>query len=517
VSEPARVFRLEGTGPLRTRLDVAGARGFSRFVGRRDELAALEAALGAALEGRGSVVGIVGEPGVGKSRLCHELVQRCRAQGIAVFEGHGVSHARGIALLPILELVRGVFGITERDSEQATREKIAGRLLLLDDAFREDLPLVFDFLGVSDPERPPPRMDPEARLRQLFAIGRRLIQARARRAPAVHLYEDLHWFDEVSEAYLENNIDAVPETRTLVLATLRPGYHARWMEKPSYRQVALTPLGEVAADELLRDLLGADPSLDGLAERIRERTGGNPFFIEEVVHALAESGALGGERGVYRLGHEIDEIAIPPTVQAVLEARIDRLGDAEKALLQTASVIGREFSERVLRRVVEGAEELSAALAVLVAAELVYEETLYPEIEYAFKHPLTQEVAYASQLSEHRARTHAAVARALTELGGEDGERAALLAHHWERAREPVQAAGPASGRVGGRAAPPRGDPPLAEGARAARRPGRDRRDRGDHARGVHAGAQPRLASWAARGGDRRGAERRPCARAAHR
>jgi class 3 adenylate cyclase/tetratricopeptide (TPR) repeat protein len=442
VSGPVRVFRLEGTGALRTRLDVAGARGFSRFVGRRDELAALEGALAAALEGNGAVVGVMGEPGVGKSRLCHELVERCRAREIAVFEGHGVSHAKRIPLLPILELTRGSIGVTEHDSEQAAREKIAGRLLLLDDAFREDLPLVFDFLGVPDPERPPARMDPEARERRLFAIAQRLIHARARREPAVYLLEDLHWFDEVSEAYLENVIEAVPGTQTLVLATFRPGYHARWMDNSYSRQIALAPLGDAAADELLRDLLGVDPSLDGLAERIRARTGGNPFFIEEVVQALAESEALEGQRGIYRLRGEIDEIAIPATVRAVLEARIDRLGAAEKAVLQGASVIGREFSQRVLRRVVDGEEGLSEVLAALVDAELIYEHALYPEVEYAFKHPLTQEVAYASQLSERRARLHAAVARTLAELaGGEDGERAALLAHHWERAREPVHAA----------------------------------------------------------------------------
>jgi class 3 adenylate cyclase/tetratricopeptide (TPR) repeat protein len=441
VTEPPRVYSLEGTGPLRTRLDIAGARGFSRFVGRRDELAELETALAAALDGDGTVVGIVGEPGVGKSRLCHELVQRCRARGVGVVEAHGVSYAKRIPLLPILELIRGSLGITEHDSDQATREKIAGRLLLLDGAFREDLPLVFDFLGVPDPDRPPPRMDPEARQRQIFAIGRRMIHLRAQREPAVHLYEDLHWFDQVSEGYLENNIEAVPGTRTLVLTTFRPGYHAPWMETSVYRQVALTPLGAAAADELLRDLLGADPSLDGLAERIRERTGGNPFFIEEVVQALAESAALAGQRGVYRLAREIEDIAIPPTVQAVLEARIDRLGDGEKAVLQTASVIGREFSDTVLRCVVRD-EALSARLAILVDAELIYEQALYPEIEYAFKHPLTQEVAYASQLSEHRAQTHSAVARALTRLaGGEDGERAALLAHHWELADEPLRAA----------------------------------------------------------------------------
>lgn len=441
VSEPTRVFELEGVGPQRTRLDVAGARGFSRFVGRHDELATLEAALAAALEGRGAVVGIVGEPGIGKSRLCRELVERCRARGITVSEGHGVSHGKRIPLLPILELVRSSIGISEHDSEQAAREKIAGRLLLLDDSFRDDLPLVFDFLGVPDPEHPPPRMDPEARQRQLFAIGRRQIHARSRREPSVHLLEDLHWFDEVSEAYLENNVEAAQGTRTLILTTFRPGFHAHWMERSGYRQVALVPLGDAAADELLRDLLGAEPSLDGLAERIRERTAGNPFFIEEVVQTLAESGALEGERGVYRLAREIDDIAIPSSVQAVLEARIDRLGEAEKTVLQTASVIGREFSEPVLRRVMDE-EELSGALAALVDAELIYEQALYPDVEYAFKHPLTHEVAYASQLGERRALTHAAVARALTELpGGEDGEQAALLAHHWQEAGEPLRAA----------------------------------------------------------------------------
>lgn len=442
VSEPPRVFRLEGVGPLQTRLDVAGARGFSRFVGRDAEVATLEAGLAATLEGRGAVVGIVGEPGIGKSRLCREIVQRCRAAGIAVFEGHGVAHAKAIPLVPMLELARGWFGITARDSEQATREKIAGRLVLLDDAFRDDLPLVFDFLGVPDPERPAPRMDPEARRRRMFAIARRLVEARGRREPALHLFEDLHWFDEVSEAHLENLLDAVPGTRTLVLATFRPDYHPRWSEASSHRRIALAPLTEAAADELLLDLLGADPSLDGLAERIRGRTGGNPFFIEEVVQALAEDGALEGERGLYRLGREIDEIVIPPTVRAVLEARIDRLGEREKAVLRVASVIGEEFSHSVLRRVVDEEEGLAAALAALVDVELIHEQALYPELEYAFKHPLTQDVAYASQLSEPRARTHAAVARALADLGGgEDGERAALLAHHWEQAREAIQAA----------------------------------------------------------------------------
>jgi class 3 adenylate cyclase len=520
VSEPARVFRLEGTGPLRTRLDVAGARGFSRFVGRRDELAVLAAALDAALAGEGAVVGISGEAGVGKSRLCHELVERCRARGIAVFEGHGVSYAKRIALLPILELIRGVFGITEHDSDQATREKIAGRLLLLDDVFRDDLPLVFDFLGVRDRERPPPRMDPEARQRQLLAIGRRMIQARARREPAVHLYEDLHWFDAVSEAFLENNVEAVSGTRTLVLATFRPGYQPRWIGTHDVRQIALAPLGEQAADELLRDLLGTDPSLDGLADRIRERTGGNPFFIEEVVRALGEEGALVGERGLYRPGRQIDEIKIPATVRAVLEARIDRLADTEKAVLQTASVIGPEFSDTVLRRLVDGEDGLSEALAGIGRRRADLRAGALPGRRVCLQasaHPggrlhLAALRASGADARSRRRRPQRARRRSRRGAGGAAGPPLGTRTRTGTgRGRLP------AGRRVGGRGAPAGGDPPLAQGARPARRPTRNDRDRRAYARGLHSRAQPRLADRAARGGNRVGPRGRPRARRAHR
>jgi class 3 adenylate cyclase/tetratricopeptide (TPR) repeat protein len=443
VREPVYAFALAGVGAMRTRLDVSAARGFSRFVGRRDELATLEAALAGALERNGQVVGVVGEPGLGKSRLCYELAERARAQGIAVYEGHGVAHGKRIPMLPILELLRHSIGLTEQDSDQGAREKIAGRLLLLDEGFKDDLPLIFDFLGVPDPERPAPRIDPEARQRQLFAVGKRLIQTRSRREPAIYLLEDLHWFDDASEAFLANSVEAVGGTRTLLLANFRPEFHAAWMQKSYYQQLPLLPLGSEAIDELLEDLLGTDPSLEELAARIRERTGGNPFFIEEVVQALLESGDLAGERGVYQLVGRVDEIALPPTVQAVLAARIDRLEERDKQVLQAAAVIGRDFAEPVLRLVSNVPEgELPAAIAALTAAEFIYEQTLYPEAEHTFKHPLTQEVAYASQLSERRAQAHAAVARAVVKLYPDKlDERAALVAHHFEQAGDPLEAA----------------------------------------------------------------------------
>jgi len=443
VRDPLRVHELAGVGPLRTHFDMARARGLSRFVGRDEEVAALEAALTHAVEGNGLVAGVVGEPGVGKSRLCYELAERCRARGIAVREAHGVAHGKAIPFLPVLELLRGYFGVTGQDGDQATREKVAGRLLLLDKEFEDGLPLLFDFLGVPDPARPAPRMEPEARQRQLFAVIKRLVYARSQREPAVILFEDLHWIDGGSEAFLGNLVEALAGTRTLLLVNFRPEYHAPWMQKSYYQQLPLLPLGPEATEELLQDLLGSDPSLVGLAHRIRERTGGNPFFIEEVVQALVESGGLEGRKGAYRLVRPAEEAAIPATVQAVLAARIDRLGEREKAVLQTAAVIGREFTEPVLRRVADLPEpQIAAALSVLMGAEFIYEEALYPQAQYAFKHPLTQEVAYRSQLSERRARVHGAVARVIQELYADRlDERAALVAHHWEGAGEALEAA----------------------------------------------------------------------------
>jgi class 3 adenylate cyclase/predicted ATPase len=437
VSEPIRVYELEGMGALHTPLEISRSRGFSRFVGRTAEIAALEAALARAVEGNGQVVGVVAHPGLGKSRLCFEFVERCRARGINVYEAHGVSHGKLIPFLPILELFRAFFRITDQDGDEAAREKIAGRMLLLDEGLRDALPVMFDFLGVPDPERPVPQMEPEVRLRQLFAIVKRVAQARSRREPAVLLLEDLHWFDGGSDAVLEVLVEVAEETRTLIVVNFRPEYHAGWMQKSYYQQMPLLPLGPEAIAELLRDLLGTGPSVSSLGSRIRERTGGNPFFIEEMVQALAGSGSLVGPRGAYRLVRPSAELKLPATVQAVLAARIDRLEERDKHALQTAAVIGKEFSEAVLKRVVDLPQaELSAALTKLTAAEFIYEQALYPELEYTFKHALTQEVAYGSLLVERRQTVHERTAEAIEILfGAVLPERYAELAHHYSHSR----------------------------------------------------------------------------------
>jgi class 3 adenylate cyclase/tetratricopeptide (TPR) repeat protein len=442
-SAPVTVYELLGVGALRSRLDHSRARGFSRFVGRSDELAVLEAALSRALEGRGGAVGVVAEAGVGKSRLCLEFVEQCRARGLAVYEAHCPSHGRVVPLLPILELLRGYFGVTHQDDDQRAREKIVGRLLLLDRELEPFLPVVFDFLGVPDPQHPAQAMEPAVRQRQLFAFARQLVQARSAREPAVLFLDDAHWIDESSDAFVAEIADVVPGTRTMLLLNFRPEYSAEWMARPSYQQLPLHPLGSEAIDELLASLLGGDPSLAGLPALIRERSGGNPFYIEEIVQSLAESGSLTGTPGGYRLAAPVERLDVPQTVHGILAARIDRLPEREKSLLQTAAVIGRRFSEPLLRSVCELSDEaFEASIAALRRAEFIHEEALYPDVEYAFRHPLTHEVAERSQLASHRRRVHLAVAHALEELHAEKpDEHAALLAHHWDDAGEAEPAA----------------------------------------------------------------------------
>ncbi|MBK8293654.1 MAG: AAA family ATPase [Solirubrobacterales bacterium] len=441
-SRPIGVFELVGIGSARSRLDISRERGLSRFVGRSKEMAVLEGAFEQAKEGRGAVVGIVAEPGIGKSRLCHEFAERCRARGVDVNEAQAQAHGHAVSFMPVREMMRGYFGIEDRDSERLAREKIAGRLLLLDPDFSDDLPLIFDFLAVPDPERPSPQVSAEARKRLLRGVIRRLYRVPGRTDVTLSLIEDLHWMDEGSKDLVAEMVSAVERTAPVVVLNFRPEYQADWFDSPIFQRLSLVPLGLESTRELLADLAGNDRSIDGLAELIHERTGGNPFFIEEVVRELAEVGNLEGGRGAYQLTGPIGDTSVPATVQVILAARIDRLETA-KTLLQAAAVIGSEVSEPALR-MVTGLNDsaLTAGLKELIAAGFLYEAEIYPERVLAFSHPLTLEVAYGSQLSEQRAASHAAAARALIELNPErHDELSALIARHFEQGGELLEGA----------------------------------------------------------------------------
>jgi class 3 adenylate cyclase len=439
VRTPMRVFALDGVGPLSSRLERSRRRGFSRFVGRERELALLEEALARA-SGGASRVAIVGEAGSGKSRLCHEFVLSARARGTRVLGVQCVARADP-PLAPVRELLAGLVGLREGDLPLEARRKIAGALLLADPALQPDLPGIFSFFGVADPERPAPPAEPGSLEQQIERIAALLLQASVERGPIVVSIEDVHWCDALSERVLVRLRANVAEHAILWLDNARPGASEALLG--GSLRVPLAPLGPEAVAALLDDLVGIGPSLDAIKAGIRDRAGGNPFFVEELVLAAVETGALVGQPGARRVGPVIAVAALPATVQAVLAARIDRLDEPEKLLLGVAAVIGREVSEALLREIagMDG-PTLARARERLEQAELLLEVAPAPQRVLRFKHPLTQEVAYSAQLSGQRARVHAAAARALErEAESAPDALAAVVAQHFQLAGESLASA----------------------------------------------------------------------------
>ena len=441
--EPLQAYVL--AGPIASPPAIRGGRGLGSapLVGRARELGVLEDALAAAMNGEAQVIGVVGEAGVGKSRLCDEFARSAAARGLTVRRTTGVSHGRDVPLLPILALLRTTFGITETDAPSEAREKVTARLVSLDPGLTEALPLLFDFLEVPDPERPAPTLAPDVRMRRISDTLRRITQRRSERETLVLVFEDLHWFDQQSALFLERLVESFPGSRTLVVANFRPEFTAGWMRHSYYRQLPLGPLRDEAVVELIGGLLGVDLSLAPLLRVVVDSTGGNPFFVEEVVRTLVEVGVLARGPDGYRMTRPLQEVALPPSVQAVLAARIDRLRPMHKMVLQTAAVIGRVFAQSVLARVAGLSDEATEeAVYALRSAELVQEAATDPLTEYRFWHPLTQEVAYRSLLGERRARLHESVARTIVELEPDRlDERAALVASHFERSGRRLEAA----------------------------------------------------------------------------
>jgi predicted ATPase/class 3 adenylate cyclase len=460
-----RIYELRGVGPLRRRFEVARERGLSPFVGREAEMRALEEGLARALSGRGQSIEIVSEAGMGKSRLCWEFSARCRARGITVLEAVGVAHARAIALVPIAELLRGFFGVAAVDAP-AARELIARQVASLGADLAEALPRIFEVLRIEDPGEPSWRADPEVRQRELLALVARLIHLRSEHEPVLIVAEDLQWYDAASAKVIGRLVEEIRGTHTLLLLTRRTG-DATPLRADVDRQIALEPLSPEATRSLVDGLLGDHPSIVPLASRIAERSEGHAFFIEEMIQSLVASRTLSGEEGEYRAVGTVEELALPATVSALLDARIDALDERERVVLQAASVLGRDVALPVLERVVDlPGGETRAALDALCEVGLLRRSeehaagrrslghSLLGFIErltgsrprgeelYQFRHTLLQEVAYRSQLAQHRSRVHAEVALTLEELDpGSSHERAGLIAHHLECAGEALPAA----------------------------------------------------------------------------
>ncbi len=432
LESPVEVFELTGAGPLRSRLQAAAARGLTRFVGRDHELEQLRQALGRAAGGHGQVVAIVGEPGVGKSRLVWEVTHSHRVHGWLILPASSVSYGKATPYLPVIDLLTAYFKVQDRDGHREIREKVTGKLLTLDRAFEPTLPAFLALLDVPVDDPQWEALDPAQRRQRTLEAVKRLLLRESRVQPVLLVFEDLHWIDSETQALLDSLVESAPTARLLLLVNYRPEYEHRWGSKTYYTQLRLDPLPPESAGALLQALLGDDPALEPLTRLLIERTEGNPFFLEESVRTLVETGILAGERGAYRIARPVETVQVPATVQAVLAARIDRLPPEEKRLLQTASVIGKDVPFALLHAISELAEDaLRRDLAHLQAAEFLYEVSLFPELEYTFKHALTHEVAYGSLLQDRRRALHARIVEAIEAFApARLAEHVEWLAHH---------------------------------------------------------------------------------------
>jgi predicted ATPase/class 3 adenylate cyclase len=447
---PVEIYELVRFGPVRSRLQAAAVRGLTPFVGRETEVDKLHHSLERAGTGHGQIVAVAGEAGVGKSRLFWEFIHSHRTHGWLVLESAALSHGKAVPYLPVSDLLRTYFQIDERDDERKVREKVTGKLLTLDDGMRPALPAFFQILDVrvEDPEWL--AQDPsQRRLRTLEAV-KRLLLRESQVQPLLLIFENLHWLDSESQAFLDSLVESLPTARGLLLVSYRPEYQHAWGSKPYYTQFRMDPLPPGSADELLHALLGDDPGLAPLKRILIARTGGNPFFLEECVRTLVESKALTGDRGAYRPAREVHSIQVPATVQAVLAARIDRLPVDARRLLQAAAVVGTDVPLNLLHAIVDLPEDvLRRCLSQLQAAEFLYEISLFPSVEYTFKHALTHDVAYSTLLQERRRAFHSRIVAAIEQLHADRlAEHVDRLAHHslagevWDKAMAYLRQAG---------------------------------------------------------------------------
>jgi len=438
-----RVFELLGAREHRSRLDAARSRGLSPFIGREAELTELDTALQVASTSGHRVVGIVGEPGVGKSRLVEEFVQLQREQGVQVHYTQCSEHARWIPFHTTLPFLRDALNIAPADGAQASRARIESILLAIDASLATALPVLFTVLGLSDPAEAGQASASSVPARELARVIRSLVEQRDAQRPSIFILDDQQWMDAGSDAVFGDLVHDPARSSVLVLVTYRRGHRRRWMRDPDFSELSLRPLDRAATLQLVRALLGSDRSLATLPQRIAERAAGNPFFVEETVLALVDSRALEGTLGSYRLRDGEADVVVPGSLHAVLAARIDQLGERQKSVLQMAAVIGPEFSIPLLAAI-SGyeSEHLAPILHDLEAADFVSALGWGDEAVYLFRHPLLRETVYRSLLRDHRAQMHRAIVRELQRLHGERAiEHAAQIALHAEASGEDLEAA----------------------------------------------------------------------------
>ena len=441
-SRPMEVYEAIGLGPARTRFQATAAvRALVEFVGRDVELQRLQRALDLGKQGDGQIVAVAGDAGVGKSRLLYEFTHSAGARDWTLLESGALPYGKATSYLPVIGLLKLHFGIADRDDHAEIRKKVTARLAVLDSTTEPMLMPVLALLElpIDGAWRD---LDPPRRRQQTLEALKRLFLRESQQRPLILLFEDLQWMDAESQAFLEGLVNDLATARLLLLLTYRPEYRHGWAGAPNYTLIQLDPLAPELADKFLGALLGDDASVAPLHPLLTERAGGNPLFLEECTRSLVEIGALKGKRGAHRLVHSPSSIRVPPTLQAILASRIDRLAPEEKHLLQVVSVIGKTVPLNLLCAVSGSSEEgLRSGLARLDTAELVYELDASPDRQVTFKHALTHDVAYRSLLRDRRRSLHVRVVEAIESLFRDRlAEHFERLAHHalngelWDKA-----------------------------------------------------------------------------------
>jgi len=431
IIEPVNVSEVTGLGPLRTRLQRSAGRGYTKFVGRQPEMDAMKHAAEQAKAGHGQIVAAVAEAGIGKSRLFYEF-RACHQSGWSVLEAFSISHGKASIYLPVIGLLNTYFGIDSSDDTRKRREKVNGKILTLDRALEETLPYLYGLLELSEGDNPLAQLDGQTRRRRTLDAIRRIVLRESLNQPLMVIFEDLHWIDAETQALLNLLTESIGSSKVLLLVNHRPEYRHEWGNQTSYTQLRLQPLGSESAAEMLTALLGDAQEVQPLRRLIMESTAGNPFFIEETIQELFEEGAL-VRNGQVKLTRSLRQLRIPPTVQAILASRIDRLPAEEKQLLQTLAIIGNEFQLRLVTEVTGKPESaITPMLAELEKREFIFEQLTADDIQYSFKHALTHDVAALLMLTEKRKALHERTAQAIESLFADRLDaHVNQLAHHY--------------------------------------------------------------------------------------
>lgn len=403
-AELQEVYEIIKAGEVETRIAASVAKGLTRFIGRKKELEALEEAFEKAESGPGQVVGIVGEAGVGKSRLMLELRNTLPAERHGYLEGQCLHFGGSMAYLPVLDILRSYFEIKEGDRAFFIKQKLEDKILLLDEKLQDILPPFHELLSLEVENKAYQKLEPMQKRENTFEAIRNLLVRESQNRPIVLVVEDLHWIDKTSEEFLSYLIEWLANTRILLILIYRPEYTHTWGSKSYYTKIGLDQLSTKTSAELVQSILEGGEIAPELRELILSRAAGNPFFMEEFAHTLLENGSIQQKDNQYVLGRKASDIQVPDTIQGIIAARMDRLEDNLKRTMQVASVIGKDFAFRILQTIMGMKEGLKSHLLNLQGLEFIYEKSLFPELEYVFKHALTQEVAYNSLLQKKRTR-----------------------------------------------------------------------------------------------------------------